>query len=386
MNILSFFSFKPGQPGMSPNEIPLEEPLLTDKMDDTESSEKSEHENNMQDLEAQKFFRPDAASSAPPLAVEYRTNMKTKIVYLAGYFLLNLSLTLYNKALLGPFRFPWLLTCIHSSFAALGCSILQHRGHFTPTELNRSEQFILVAFSALFTINIAMSNVSLAMVSVPFHQIMRSTTPVFTIIIYRLMYSRTYATSTYLSLIPLITGVALTTYGDYYFTALGFWCTLSGAVLAAVKTVSTNRLMTGSLSLPALELLARMSPLAAIQSLAISALSGEIPTFKEWVDAGNFTRGAALALVGNGILAFMLNVSSFQTNKVAGALTMTVCGNVKQCLTVLFGIVLFNVRVDTVNGTGMLLALGGAAWYSSVELKRKTRATNTSPHPQPADR
>ena len=273
------------------------------------------------------------------------------------------------------FKFPWLLTGIHSSFAALGCFVLQQRGYFTLTELSTAEQTKLLAFSTLFTINIAMSNVSLGMVSVPFHQIMRSTTPVFTILIHRVFFARTYETKTYLSLLPLIAGVGLTTYGDYTFTMLGFVCTLGGAVLAAIKTVATNRLMTGSLALPPLELLLRMSPLAAIQSVAISLLSGETSKFAEWTRAGNVTTLAAIALIGNGFLAFLLNVSSFQTNKIAGALTMTVCGNVKQCLTVLLGIVLFNVQINAINGAGMLIALSGAAWYSSVEMRRKTRAS-----------
>lgn len=51
------------------------------------------------------------------------------------------------------------------------------------------------------------------------------------------------------------------------------------------------------------------------------------------------------ALATNAIIAFMLNVVSFQTNKVAGALTLAVAGNVKQCLAILLGIVLFNVEV-----------------------------------------
>jgi hypothetical protein len=146
-------------------------------------------------------------------------------------------------------------------------------------------------------------------------------------------------------------------------------------MLAATKTVATNRLMTGTLALPPLELLLRMSPLAAIQSVVVSMLSGEFSRFVGWSNDGNLTMFFAVALLGNGLLAFLLNVSSFQTNKIAGALTMTVCGNVKQCLTVLFGIVLFNVQIHLVNGAGMLIALGGAAWYSNLELRRKTKAT-----------
>lgn len=211
------------------------------------------------------------------------------------------------------------------------------------------------------------------MVSVPFHQIMRSTCPVFTILIYRLAYGRSYSMPTYLSLIPLIAGVALATYGDIYFTTAGFVFTFIGVVLAAVKTVATNRLMTGSLALPALEVLLRMSPLAAMQSLLYAAMTGELSAFVAYAQSGEFTRWSAITLLGNGFLAFMLNVSSFQTNKLAGALTIAVCGNVKQCLTIVLGIVLFNVQVGLWNGVGMLIALSGAAWYSKVELGNKLK-------------
>jgi hypothetical protein len=40
----------------------------------------------------------------PQLATEYRIPVRKKLLYLGGYFLLNLSLTLYNKALLGNVR------------------------------------------------------------------------------------------------------------------------------------------------------------------------------------------------------------------------------------------------------------------------------------------
>lgn len=192
----------------------------------------------------------------------------------------------------------------------------------------------------------------------PFHQILRSTTPIFTILIYRLRYKRSYSSRTYLSLIPIILGVGLATYGDYYFTPTGFLLTLLGVILAAVKTVVTNRIMTGSLKLSPLEVLFRMSPLAFVQGLTYSYLSGELaalkisPTLPMTLRSTLPSRNQGLALAGNGILAFVLNIASFSANKNTGALTMTVCGNVKQCLTVLLGIVIFGVKVGWVNGIG----------------------------------
>lgn len=64
-------------------------------------------------------------------------------------------------------------------------------GSLKLTPLTSRENLTLVAFSVLFTFNIAFSNVSLALVSVPFHQIMRSTCPIVTILIYHTCYGRT---------------------------------------------------------------------------------------------------------------------------------------------------------------------------------------------------
>ena len=131
--------------------------------------------------------------------------------------------------------------------------------------------------------------------------------------------------------------------------------------------------MTRKLALPPLEFLYRMSPLAAVQSLALAQITGELGRFFAFVESGMLTPRLVFALLGNGMLAFVLNVSSFQTNKLAGALTITVAGNLKQCLTIMIGIVLFNVDVTPLNGIGMAITLMGAAWYSMVELDVKGR-------------
>lgn len=202
---------------------------------------------------------------------------------------------------------------------------------------------------------------------------MRATTPVFCILIYRVLYARPYTFAVYASIIPVIAGVGLATFGDYQFTALGFTLTLSGVVLAAVKTVVTNRLMTGRLKLPAYEVILRMGPLAAGQSLVYSVLSGEFSEFMMYVRQAKLDGNRFMAVAGNGILAFAVNIASFQTNKLAGALAMTVCANLKQCLTIVLGAAFWHIRLNAVNGAGIVLALVGAAYYSSIEVRGKTQ-------------
>ena len=208
--------------------------------------------------------------------------------------------------------------------------------------------------------------------SVPFHQVMRSTCPVVTALIYRIVWKRSYQTQTYLSMIPLILGVGLATLGDYSFTPSGFALTLLGVVLASAKTVTTNGLMTGSLALSPLELLTRMSPLAAVQSLFYAIINDELKNFDAASSGGYLSSAFLVSVIGNASMAFFLNSVSFQTNKLAGALTMSICGNVKQCLTIALGISLFSVKLTTLNIIGMSIAVFGAAWYSRVELRARS--------------
>lgn len=146
-----------------------------------------------------------------------------------------------------------------------------------------------------------------------------------------------------LSLVPVVAGVGFTTYGDYYFTRWGLFLTLLGTFLAALKTVVTNMLQSGTsitsrskpsitstaprkgIKLHPLDLLMRMSPLAFIQCVIYGWASGELENVRRF-GAVEMDRGKVFGLVVNGMIAFGLNVVSFTANKKAGPLTMNVAG------------------------------------------------------------
>jgi hypothetical protein len=170
--------------------------------------------------------------------------------------------------------------------------------------------------------------------------------------------------------LKIVLGVVLATAGDYYFTLPGLLLTLLGTLLAATKTLLTNTLQTHLLSQPLhpIDLLLRMSPLACLQSLAYAHLHGELDVL-----TARLSTRAVVRVLGNGGLAFLLNVVSFTTNRMTGALTMTVAANLKQCLSVVVGIWVFRVEVGVVNGVGILVALVGGMWYARIEVAEKTK-------------
>ncbi|KAK9897084.1 TPT-domain-containing protein [Cystobasidium minutum MCA 4210] len=298
------------------------------------------------------------------------------IVY---YFIANLSLTLYNKLLMNRFPFAWTLTAVHALSGCIGAQFCLSRGFFTQQRLTTRENLVLISFSSLYTINIAVSNLSLNLVTVPFHQVVRAMTPLFTIILATIFLRKRSSRATWLSLIPVVAGVVFATYGDYYFTTWGLILTLLGTLLAAMKTLATNMILVGRLKLHPLDLLIRMSPLAFAQCLFASWWTGELAKVQEFT-MREMTYAGLFGLLMNGVIAFFLNVVSFTANKKTSALTMTVAANVKQVLTIVLAVMIFHLKINLTNFFGITLTLLGGALYAKVELDQKNaRALANSP-------
>jgi hypothetical protein len=87
--------------------------------------------------------------------------------WLGSYFILNLVLTLYNKILLVSFPYPFTLTAVHAIFGLVGGTCLRLQNVYQPKSLWGSDYVLLLAFSLLYSINIAVSNASLDLVTVP---------------------------------------------------------------------------------------------------------------------------------------------------------------------------------------------------------------------------
>jgi uncharacterized membrane protein len=209
------------------------------------------------------------------------------------------------------------------------------------------------------------------MVTVQLHQTIRGMTPVFTVAIYRFFFHNTYSNAVYCSLIPVIAGVTLATYGDYNATLAGFFWTVVGASTASMKTVATNRLQTAGLHMGAEELLYRMSSLALLQACIMAFLTGEWTSFTALHNSGQISIRDYIYLFINGGTAYLLSIVSFNTNRQVGALTISVVGNIKQVLTILLSCLFWRLEIGWMNACGIALAIFGGAVYGHISMRKK---------------
>ena len=223
-------------------------------------------------------------------------------------------------------------------------------------------------FSIIFSLNIAMGNVSLKYVSVNFNQMMRSLVPALSILLGKILYGRHTSPQRIKAVIPVVIGVALATLGDKANISLwGLIVTTTCISLAALKVVSGGEMVR---ELSPLELLRQMSPPALVQCLFLSWWNGEI--FSSEDDGYQPSPNAWLLVTLTGIVSFTLNIASLQSNKLTSPLTLCIAANVKQVLMIILSTFFFNVTITELNGIGIIIVLVGSANYSYVSLKQQT--------------
>ncbi|KAJ7216665.1 triose-phosphate transporter family-domain-containing protein [Mycena pura] len=316
------------------------------------------------------------------------TTVESSTFWLSLYFCFNLGLTLCNKGVLVHFPFPYTLSALHALFGTIGATLLANHGHFVPSRLSHRETAVLLAFSVLYAVNIVVSNISLQLVTVPFHQVVRAATPIFTIFFSGILFGAKCSWYKKISLIPVVAGVGLATFGDYYFNYAGFFLTLLGSLLAALKTIFTNVLQSPTPIVKELasfqpyfknsfDLLFFLSPFALVECVFMAHVTGELTRVREY-SRREMSSVKVMALALNGCIAFGLNVVSFRANRRVGALGMTVAANVKQVLTIVLAVFIFNLTITTLNAAGIVLTLVGGAWFAWIEFVEKLKQSGVS--------
>eukprot|EP00049_Salpingoeca_infusionum_P012378 m.226265 g.226265 ORF g.226265 m.226265 type:complete len:339 (+) comp15167_c0_seq3:37-1053(+) len=288
-------------------------------------------------------------------------------LWLPIYVAMNLIITLSNKAIMEAydFHYPNTLALWHYFCTALGSlNLVQVFKTIEPAQLNGSAIQKLFLFSILFNVNIAVSTLSLDMVSMALHQIIRALGPLFTVLISFFLQNKRYPVGILASLLVIFLGVTFYALkGEINYSIIGVVLTVSGSALASLKGVLTNVFMVGPLRLHPFDLLQYMSGYAFLQMLVFVVISGELTEVVFHLqETADFKTIAVL--VGNGVGAFMLNVVSFKANKATSPLAMNIGGITKQVLAIILAIVVFHSPVTPLSLVGVLITVVGIVWYA----------------------
>lgn len=321
-------------------------------------------------IDNQNLINEQPKKEADP-ALNASNPLNSGVFWLGCWFLLNIGLTIMNKALFqfSGFKFPIALSLVHMLYSCL-CSrlTLQWMGQ-EPKKLAQSDEISVGLFSILFCANIMVGNLCLQYVSVSLVQVVRSVIPGITLIMSVVILGKNYDRVYYYTIGVICVGVGFASAGEVDFVVKGFVFTVLVCFLSSLKSVLSSKFLVGSLKFHPFDLLYRMSFYAIFQ-LALGVFISERQDIVDWWEINGGWRFAVL-LSFNGFMAFFLNWCNFMTTKMTSALTVTVAGNVKHIMTIIFSILIFHNPVSAMNALGTLITVFGAAIYSWLEYKSK---------------
>ncbi|MED6122099.1 hypothetical protein PIB30_036613 [Stylosanthes scabra] len=294
---------------------------------------------------------------------------------IAFWYSSNIGVLLLNKYLLSNygFRYPIFLTLCHM----MACSILSYVAiswmKIVPMQTIRSRvQFMKISsLGLIFCLSVVGGNISLRYLPVSFNQAVGATTPFFTAVFAYFMTLRREGWVTYITLVPVVTGVMIASGGEPSFHLFGFIMCISATAARALKTVLQGILLSSDgEKLNSMNLLMYMAPVAVAFLLPASIVM-EQDVVGITISLAREDPSIMWLLIFNSALAYFVNLTNFLVTKHTSALTLQVLGNAKGAVAVVISILIFRNPVSVTGMLGYSLTVFGVVLYSEAKKRSK---------------
>ncbi|XP_008792285.1 probable sugar phosphate/phosphate translocator At3g11320 [Phoenix dactylifera] len=309
--------------------------------------------------------------STPSLA----TGRLFTIGLVTAWYSSNIGVLLLNKYLLSNygFKYPIFLTMCHMT----ACSLLSYVAiawlKLVPMQTVRSRvQFLKIsALSLVFCGSVVSGNISLRFLPVSFNQAVGATTPFFTAVFAYVMTVRREAWITYLTLVPVVTGVIIASGGEPSFHLFGFIMCIGATAARALKSVLQGILLSSEgEKLNSMNLLLYMAPIAVVFLLPATIFMEEnVVGILLALARKDFK--ITWYLLFNSALAYFVNLTNFLVTNHTSALTLQVLGNAKGAVAVVVSILIFRNPVSVTGMLGYTLTVIGVILYSESKKRNK---------------
>ena len=167
-------------------------------------------------------------------------------VFLALWYSSSIVTSLTTKSILSEFPFPIGVALVQQAIAA-SLSYVSWRWQLraeraAPPELHRhSAAFAPIA--VIMVLSLVSYRWSLLSVSVSFTHTIKTLGPLFTVVFSRGLLRERLPASRYLSVLPVVLGVAIATSTEVEFALVGFACALASTVCQALQNVLAKRVL-----------------------------------------------------------------------------------------------------------------------------------------------
>lgn len=287
-----------------------------------------------------------------------------------AWFTVSITLILFNKWVIssrggedGQMTFPIFYTMTHMALKGIFACC-----YYYFVQLERSlpkvslRIFLGLSLAGVFAaFDIVTSNLSFLYISASFYTFLKASSLLFILLLAILCCLEPMTVNLVSTVVLISTGMFLASYGEADFNLTGFSLVMVSEAFAAMRWITTQILLEHDDCGPMTAVL-YMSPGAtlALVPFVIVRERAALAVLDDWASISSF----GVLILFPGFLAFLLLLVEVQIIKETSSLTMTVFGNLKSVVTIIFAVLVFKERTTLLQWAGLLVALTGMIAYS----------------------
>uniref|UniRef100_A0A8D2AI56 Solute carrier family 35 member E2B n=1 Tax=Sciurus vulgaris TaxID=55149 RepID=A0A8D2AI56_SCIVU len=209
--------------------------------------------------------------------------------------------------------------------------------------------------------------VSLKNVAVSFAETVKSSAPIFTVILSRMILGEYTGLLVNLSLIPVMGGLALCTATEMSFNVLGFSAALSTNIMDCLQNVFSKKLLSGDkyrFSAPELQFYTSAAAVAMLIPAWIFFM--DLPMIGRSRTSFSYNQDVVLLLLTDGALFHLQSVTAYALMGKISPVTFSVASTVKHALSIWLSIIVFGNKITSLSAIGTILVTVGVLLYNKA--------------------
>ncbi|XP_007943617.1 solute carrier family 35 member E2B [Orycteropus afer afer] len=245
------------------------------------------------------------------------------------------------------------------------CCLYQHK-----TRLSYPPNFIMtMLFVGLMRFaTVVLGLVSLKNVAVSFAETVKSSAPIFTVIMSRMILGEYTGLLVNLSLIPVMGGLALCTATELSFNVLGFSAALSTNIMDCLQNVFSKKLLSGDkYRFSAPELQFYTSAAAVVMLIPAWIFFMDVPVIGRSGKSFRYSQDVLLLLLMDGVLFHLQSVTAYALMGKISPVTFSVASTVKHALSIWLSIIIFGNKITSLSAIGTVLVTVGVLLYNKAK-------------------
>jgi len=295
--------------------------------------------------------------------------------FFALWYLFNIGYNIYNKKALNALPIPWTMALLQLAVGIPYCFALWITGLRKAPKLNSDNVKALIPISLGHLGTHIGAVISLGAGAVSFTHIIKASEPVVSAALSAVMLGAVYSPITYLTLIPIVGGVALASLKELSFTWIGFWAAILSNVSSALRGILAKTSMSGGVgeNMTEANIYGVLTILATIFLLPVSLLveppkvvMASIAAAKaSGLTAGYLWKQSMLA----GAFYYLYNEVAFLALGRVNPVTHAVGNTIKRVVIIVASVVAFKTPISTLGVVGSSIAILGTLLYSLAKSK-----------------